>query len=153
MAIGKAYGFFYYEAFEDEASRKPALGKTARDGRPRTWEGLELSIRDMNEFLGDRTTDPELVRIIKNTRIRPTFPKAYRHLREALPPANTEEIPYVVEATDRRDTGKPQDEANENAANNLKGAMRSLYDTYGQGKPYWKGITFKKGNEYIERMD
>ena len=136
--VAKAYAFFNLDASKQEIAKD--LPKT-RDamGLP---SQLELSIKDMRDFVKDPQTDPKLINYINRGKTNAIIPSNLKHLKGSLNPVKVTDLNYVIEA-------RHPNYANDMTAQELSRVMAGLQDTFAYEKPFYTDIVAQLDGQYM----
>lgn len=135
--MGQAYGFFNCkDSYRPDIAER--IDDTNKDG-----SGLELSLRDVKDVLGDNQVDSGLVAFVGEKTIYPTFPSKLRHLKKGAKPIKLRDLKYVITA---RTGGTNEDTATELGVR----VMNGIKQLYGEGMPFNVAVVYQDPNgEYV----
>jgi len=141
---GEAYALFNNRAsLEDIEAGLPEILETHRERSARTPGNLELSLSNVRTLKRSRNVDFDLLTLIDEATIYPTFPEAYRDQIATAEPVEIEDSTYVLKAT-------CPDAGNEYTANELgEIVMNGVYTINGEGEPFDVAVTQKAGEQYL----
>lgn len=129
---GKAYAFFDLKQSKNEI--EPALAEARKDDK--TPSGLEMTLKDMKEFVNDKNTDPDLVKCINEEYLSPHVPTGYDGLISTIKQKKIVDLKYVLET-------KYLNATNDEAAAQTIGITNLLYKHFNKDKPFYVDVILK----------
>ena len=145
---GEAYAFFDCNATKAQIEAElPGIRKAVK-----TPSGLEISLTDMNEFLGTQL-DEDLRRFVDTKDVFPTYPSSCPKISRDIRPRKLRDLKYAIKV--KYSEVIPQDHVtqsavNEYVASELKPICSGINSVFGHKRsPYTSEVVVNTCGEYL----